>query len=167
MVDPGRSARIRQKVAPAWTQVAGEQQPRRRIGVDLNLNRRRTQDMAGLPPPRLQARHDLDHLVQMHGLELMHRAMCVLDRVDRLDRRPAAPLVAPVQLVDLALLDVAGVGQHDLTEIAAAGGGVDRAAESRLHQLGQEAGVIDVGVGQEHRVDLSGIEGKRLVVERL
>ena len=42
-------------------------------------------------------------------------------------------------------------------------GAVDRSVEALLDQIGQVAAVVDVGMAEQHRVDVAGPEGKFLV----
>ena len=65
-----------------------------------------------------------------------------------------------VEPLDVHFMDVCGVGEHDATEVAGGGGGVDVAVEAVVAELGEVAAVVDVGVGEDNAVDLLGVEGK-------
>ena len=96
--------------------------------------------------------HVPDSLLRVrHGVQGLHRLL------------PGAPalLVGPL---GVALLDVGGVPQHDAQQLARQAGAVDVAGEALLHQQGDAAGVVDVGVGHHHRVDVPGVEVQGLVV---
>ena len=116
--------------------------------------------MARVPVDGRDPGRDLHGLAQLDPLELAHHALGVTFSVDRFDHRPAALFVAAVEVLDLGLLDAAGVGQHDLAQVAGGCRRIDRSLKARQHQLGQQAGVVDVGVGQQHRVDRARIERK-------
>ena len=47
-----------------------------------------------------------------------------------------------------------GVHQHDAAEAGGGAGGHDRATEAPCHQHGDAPGVVDVGVGQQHRIHI-------------
>ena len=85
--------------------------------------------------------------------------------VDRLDWRLALAPQRPVLPLDLALLDLAAVRQHEGEEIERRRGGMDRPGEAAAGQLGHQAAVVDMGVGEEEIVDGGGIEGKGRVVQ--
>ncbi len=87
--------------------------------------------------------------------------------VDRLDRRQMAAGVPPVELLDLALLDVGGIGKHDAREIDRGGRRVDRPAIAVAGELRQKAGVVDMGVAEDDGADLARGEGERAVVQLL
>ena len=121
--------------------------------------------MAGVPEPRPDPRRGLEPALVGHALHLAEAGLGVGAGIDRLDRRAAALLVAPVEALDLALLDVAAVGQHEGGEIDGRRRGVDRPREPVLAELRHEPAVVDVGVGQEEEVDARRLERERPVVE--
>ncbi|SST10380.1 Uncharacterised protein [Acinetobacter baumannii] len=53
-----------------------------------------------------------------------------------------------------------GVQQHEFQQFAGGLGGEDRALEALGRQARQQAAVVQVGVGDDHRVDARGIEGE-------
>jgi len=84
------------------------------------------------------------------------------------DGEDGGKIAVPIALVDplhLEFLDVAGIGQHVGQQIPRCLGGEDRPGEAVFQQFGQEAGVVDVGVGQEDGIDGGRIEGEIAVVE--
>ena len=58
-------------------------------------------------------------------------------------------------------LELGRVAEHDLGEVDGAVRGMDRSAVALLHELGDAAAVVEMGVGEEERVN-----GPRLVGER-
>jgi hypothetical protein len=60
---------------------------------------------------------------------------------------------------------VPAVGQHEAQQVDRRLGGMNWPAEARLAQLGQEAGMVGVGVGQQHEVDARRLERERPVVQ--
>ena len=88
----------------------------------------------------------------------------VLQGVQRLHGRLAGPFALLVFIGGVVLLDLGGVPQHDGQQLGGEPGAVDIAREALLHQQGQAAGVVDVGVGDHHVVDVAGDEIKLTVV---
>ena len=65
-------------------------------------------------------------------------------------------------------LEVGAVAQHRVAQVARGGRGVDRPAVAGLHERGDAAAVVDVGVGEDDGVDLLRGERHRAVrLERL
>ena len=168
VIDPRGPLRIGHVVPAPGTKVAREQQAgRSRPALGPDLHRGAAEDVTRLPPDGFKPGKHLDGLSQLDLDELVHDLAGVGLGVDRLDHLPAAPLVAAVEVADLAFLDAAGIGEHDPAQVPGSRSGVDRAGEARLHEFGQEAGVIDVGMGQKDGVDLPGIEREGFVVQGL
>jgi len=119
----------------------------------------------GVPPARPHAGPRLEPGVVLDRQRLLEAALGIAAGIDRLDQRPAALPVAPVQPLHLEFLDVAAVGQHEAQEVDRRLGGMDRPLEARPAQLGQQTGMIRVGVGQEHVVDALRRERERAVVQ--
>ncbi|MNJ37272.1 hypothetical protein D3C77_320830 [compost metagenome] len=103
---------------------------------------------------------------QLYGLmergrdEALHRASGVVHAIERQGRLVLAVTVT-VCLLGVLLLDMAAVAQDDLRHIPGGGAGQDGPAESILDQFRQVAGVVQVGVGQDHRVNARGLDRER------
>ena len=78
--------------------------------------------------------------------------------------RPAGPAVLAVFILGVALLDVGGVLEHDAHELSREPGGENAALEAVFDEHGHPAGVVDVGVGDEHIVDAARGKGQGAVV---
>ncbi|MNE10613.1 hypothetical protein D3C80_1033310 [compost metagenome] len=168
MIDADRPVGARQQGLAARAQVAREEQAHRLVRLPhRHLDRRRAEKMARRPPARRHPRQQFRKLSELHRLEQPQRGRDVGDGVDGLDRLDAAPLVAPVQMGHVPFLDLGGVGQHDLAQVPRGARRIDGVAIAGPRQLGQQAGMIDVGVGQEDGVDRRDIKGKWPVVQRL
>ena len=63
-----------------------------------------------------------------------------------------------VYVLQVALLQEARVSQHDVAELRRRLPREDAPAEALAHELRQVAGVVDVRVGEDHVVDLRGID---------
>jgi len=163
--------RVRMEQLVIGADVAGKQQAQDAraalAGGDLHLDGGGTEDMPGIPEACPHALPDLAPGLVGDVGERLQRRVDVVAGIHRLDRRAAALHVAAVQPLDLGLLDVGAVGQHVGQQVEAALGSEDRSLEALLHQLGDEARVIDVGMGQQDEVDLGRIEGKGAVVQFL
>jgi hypothetical protein len=70
-------------------------------------------------------------------------------------------LVAPFGFL---LLQVRGIGQHHFAQIHGRPVGVDRPAVAALDQQRQPAGMIDVGMGDDHRIERLRVEAELVMV---
>jgi hypothetical protein len=114
---------------------------------------RRAEHVAGLDKAGPHAGQNLELLAQRAALKQPYCVAGIVGGVQRLDGRIAAadPFLVPVQRV--FILNVGGVGQHDVGQVARGRRRIDRPFESLANQPGQLAAVIDVGMGEDHRVD--------------
>ncbi len=81
-----------------------------------------------------------------------------LHRVQRLDGVLSLPafLAMPFFLEGRVFrLNLGGVAEHQFHQVGRGRGGDDRAAKPLLHQLRRQPAVVDVGVGQQHGVEIS------------
>ena len=135
--------------------------------LQTQLHEGRAQDVAGIVEHHGHAGSKLLGCAVVHRLEEADRPAGVVLGVERVDvpaSGPASLARAPLRLV---LLDVRRVEQHDLGQVAGGQGRVDGLGEALLHQPRDPSRVIDVGMGQEHEVQLQRIEGERVEVESL
>ena len=88
------------------------------------------------------------------GCSSFQRALGIGHRVQRLGRRVLGVAVA-VGERGLLLLQVGAVAQHHLGQPAGARRGPHRPAVAGPHQRRQPAAVVEVGVGEDHRVELA------------
>ena len=121
---------------------------------EFDLDRRGAEQMPGVPVARANARNHVDPFFVVDRRERLQRGNRIGLRIDRADFGPPARRVAPVQGSNLGLLDAAGVRQHVGTEIDGAARRKDAAGKAVAHQLRQQAAVVDMGMGQEHGVDI-------------
>ena len=99
------------------------------------------------------ARRRLEPGSERRDAKRLQRSRCIRPGINRLDGRVAAPDIAPVQDRHLGFLDVTGVRQKHRAEIARPAGRMHRAREAGLDQLRQQAAVIEVRMGQHHRIE--------------
>ena len=107
---------------------------------------------------------DLHKLAVAAGGQQGQDPLRVLHGVEGLHPLVAGAATLAVFPLGVHLLDVGAVAQHDGEEATGGVDGVDLALKAVLYQQRQPAGVVDVGVGDQHRVDAGGGEGELLVV---
>ena len=131
------------------------------------LGARRAEQM---PHVRKAQRHALRHA---HALavgaraEEPQRGERVVGGVQRLHGGPPRALGLARLPLRVGHLNVRRVQQHDAAECVGGLGGVNSAAEAVFAELRQKARVVDVRVGEEHRVDLAGSDGQRRVFKHV
>ena len=114
-----------------------------------------------------------DAIAQGHSLLVSHRRevregrLRILDGVKgdfRVGTFPLFSFVAPLFELSVLFLQAGGIEKDDLSNIGGGFGAVDVAAETLFDQLGDEAGVVEVGVGDQNGIDAAGWDGERLPV---
>ena len=123
--------------------------------------------MAGIPEPRPNAFGRINPCVIGNRTEGPERSFGVGDRIDRCHFRTAALRVAAVEVLNLEFLNMTGIRQHAGEKIDSAVGRIDRALEPVLHQLRNQARVIDMRMSEKHEIDFGRFEGEVRIVERL
>ena len=95
-------------------------------------------------------------------MQPQQRPIHVATVVQRLDT--GHPLFAlAVEVGSVFLLNLGRIAQHDRRQGPRRWGAVDRSIEAVADQMGQVTAVIDVGVAEQHGVDVLGAKGKLLV----
>ena len=97
--------------------------------------------------------------------EQLYRSDSVVHGVERLVVVLAAALSLSAAPFGFKFLYVRTVAQHDAAQVGSGGGGVDRSAESARIEQGEQSRVVDVGVREEHEVDIGGSYGNLDVLE--
>lgn len=147
-------------VGPAQVPREGEDAP-----AHLHGDRGGPEDVARGTEARGDPRVNLERLVEGDRRELLERALRILPRVERQRRAVLRPAVA-VRMLRLLLLQVGAVGQQDAAELVGRCGAADAAAEAAAHQQRQVAAVVDVGVGEQDRVQRCGRHRQRRPVAK-
>ena len=132
-----------------------------------DLNGGRAQQMAHIGEADADAVVHLDGLAVGAGDHAAHQSGHVLQVIQGLHLRPAVAQGFAAFPLRLGHLDVGAVTQHDVAQGAGGGGGIDRAPEALLVQQGQMAGLVDMGVGQQHKVQLPGRDGQGFVFKQV
>lgn len=133
MIEPRRTLRIALKRLMLGTKVTGTQDM---PPSDIELNRRRAQDVPGVPKARPEP-GDLKPCLELNGPGLPPRGHRVLLGVDRYDLWLVRTILASIASGCVALLDAPRVGQHELEQIRRWRRAPDLAREAFGHEPGQ------------------------------
>ena len=139
--------------------------PPRVFILDLEEDVGTPEEVTGVDEGQVDPRHDLPSPVVADADEVLHRPRRVILRVERLEGRLPLLLPLPVYELYIPLMDVTAVEEHDGAEVPGGGGAVDVPREAALHQAGDAAGVIDVGVGEDEDVDVGVLAGASPAVD--
>ena len=118
-------------------EVAGEDELRvLALLVDEDFQECRAKDMAGIAENHAQMLGELEFLVVRHGREMLECLRGIIEVVERLDGFIAAAASLAVLEFRIGFLDVGGVRQHDLREVARRFRRVDRALKPSCTSFG-------------------------------
>ena len=131
---------------------------------DPQLYAGRAQQVPHVHEPRFDARGKLDTLAVLHTPEQAAGGFGILYGVHGLHRLCAGALALAVFPLGFKLLNMRRVPQHDAAQLHGGDGGVDPAPEAIVRQQRQKTGMVDMGMGDEHKVDLAGGYGQGLVL---
>ena len=123
---------------------------------DPDLDAGRAEQMANVHKLDLQARCQLGLFPVLHPAEQPDGRLGVLNGVHRFHRFCTGALALAVFPLGLELLNVGRVPQHDAAQLHRGVGGIDPAPEPVADQQRQKARMVDVGMGDQHAIDLSG-----------
>lgn len=121
-------------------------------------------DVPGVEVADLDAWCDFHALAEGNGLDELEDALDIVGGKEGLDERAALPCVALVGTLGVHQLEGASVAEHDAHEVARGGGCVDGLAVAVLGQDGEASDVVDVGVGDDDRVEGFGGDWGQLAV---
>ena len=138
-------------VAPA--DIPGEPHPvALAILLDIQHHRGRAEDVPRIHQAGTHARERCKAGIVVNRVKVRVNPLGILDGVQRLDSRLAVG-AAFVQVRGIRFLDVARVAQHDIRQLGGSRGCIDWPAKAALHQVGQVAAVVDMGVGEHGCID--------------
>lgn len=146
-------------VSPA--EVAAEEHGRAAL---VEPHRRGPEDVAGRAEPGRDPAHRLELLVERMGPEAGQRRLGVGLRVER-ERRVVAGGPTQVGVAGVLLLEVGRVAQEDAGQRRGGRRAPDRSPEPVADQGGEVAAVVDVGVGEQHRLDRGRVHRERRPVQ--
>ena len=167
MIQRGWRFRFMMKHRTIRPQITRDQHAHRRILAisAFDFDRGRAEHMPCIPPACPHPRHGFYPVPKRHHTKGRKHRRRILHRIDRLYRGAPAMAVAAVELRDLHFLHMSGIRQHDSTQIRRRRRGVDHAAKTSRLQLGQQTGMVDVGMRQQHRVNFTRVEGEFLPIQ--
>ena len=130
---------------------------------DPQLDAGRAQQVPHVHEPCFDARGKLNALAVLHAQEQAAGGFGVLYGVHGLHRLCAGALALAVFPLGFKFLNMRRVPQHNAAQLHRRDGGVDPASEAVVRQQRQKTGMVDMGMGDEHKVDLAGGYGQGLV----
>ena len=110
--------------------------------------------MARVDEADLHVRVDGDGFVVFDADAVIDRVVNIRALVEGARRGPTAVTGGDAGDLGLALLDARGVLQHDGDQVARRRGAVDRPREALADEIGQVAAVVDMGMAEQHRIDI-------------
>ena len=99
--------------------------------------------------------------------ELLKRPHGVLHRIERVHRLRTAARAFPIPHFCVGDLYMSRIWKHNLRKVAGRFCRVDRPLETFSAQLRNETAVVNVGVGQEHRIQFGGRKQKIFLIQFL
>ena len=123
--------------------------------------------MTGVPVTSANASHDLKPGLVLDRPEGIEGRDSIGLGVDRAHLGSPARRIAPIEGGYLRFLNASCIGQQIGAQVDSAARGHDPSAEAFAHELRQQAAVVDVGMGQEHGIDVGRAEWKGTIVQCL
>jgi hypothetical protein len=164
VIEPGGAFGIAMEGLVFGAKVARAQHPR---PSRLELDRGRAQDVSGVPQSGAKAGGGFEPLLQLHGRALPPGGEGIGFGIERGELFLPGAVAAAVAALGIGLLDPPGIGEHVFEQIGGRLSAPDPAAEAFGHQPRQEPRMVDVGVGQHHRIDLAWVEAEGAGVQAL
>ena len=121
--------------------------------------------MPRIDKPDFRPLRDLEPLVHLAGAEPLQAVLGIRQVVDGRFRLQTGPGRFPGFPLGLLHLDMGTVHQHNGTEVRGFLRRVDAAPESILGQQRQKARMVNMGMGQQHIVQLCGAHGQALILK--
>jgi len=121
------------------------------------------EDVPGVVQRQRGVRCDDGRLARVERGDQAHRAVDVLFGIQRQRRMVLRP-AAGIRLLGFLRQQLGAVAEHDLGQFCRVARGVNLAGEALARQRGQVSAVIEMGVGEDHRIDLPGRQRERLPV---
>ena len=131
------------------------------------FNGGRAQQMSRVVHPEDDALGHLENLLILAGPQQPDGGLRVVHVIDRLHRGLTCPFRLPALPLGLGLLNVGAVQQHNPAQVTGGLGGVDGSGEAVLAQLGQHTRMVNMGMGQEHRLNLPRVHRQGHILENI
>ena len=126
--------------------------------LDFQIHAGAAENMASIEELYRHLTLDVELLVVRHADETAHTGLCIGLGIDRLNRRQPLGGTLLVEGVRIRLLNAAGVGQHNGTQVACGGRADDDAVKAQLVDIRNQSRMVDMGVREDEVVDLLWVE---------
>ena len=137
------------------------------ILLNFQPDHRTAQDMTCNPELRRYPGNDLKRFFKIMNIKIMQRRVGIVHREQRKHPGFPGPQSFPVGIFRIRLLDMGAVRQKDRTQLLGRFRAVNASLEAFLHQPGDQAAVVHMGMGQHHGIDFRRIKGKRSFIKIL
>ena len=128
------------------------------VGSDVELNERRTENVTSIEKLKRYSAAYLARRVHVRRNKELHQRIDVAFLVKRLKWLLAFLATLLVDVLEVALLEKARVAQHHVAQVGRGLPCEHASAKALPDELRQVAAVVDVRVGEDHVVDLRGID---------
>ena len=116
------------------------------LRMDVELDEGRAEDVAGVEELEGDAGRDFAWRMEMRWDEELHEGIDIRLFVEGFEEFFAFAFALLVDVFEVALLEEAGIAQHDIAKFGCGLAGEDAAAEALAHELWKVARVVDVGM---------------------
>ncbi len=123
--------------------------------------------MAGIPKAGSDARDHLKPVLVNNRLKPLQAGRDIGPDINRRYWLVAPTYLAFVEILDLDLLDVCRIRQHDACEIRCCGSGEDWPPEALFDEFWQQPAMVDVRMAQDDGCNIPRLERKGPVIEFL
>src|SRR5574341_1409581 len=124
----------------------------------------RPKNVTSIVEGRGYAGSDLDRVSVARAAKLPCHPPHLVSIVERSNTLPAPAAFLLVDIGAIVFLNAGRVFQHDRREVTGSGGDVDLAGEPLFGQDREGAGMVDVGVGQQHGADRLRVESQATIL---
>ncbi len=128
------------------------------LRMDIELDEGGAEDVAGVEEFERDAGGNFARRMQMRRDEKLHEGVDIRLFVEGFKKFFAFAFALLVDVFEVALLEEAGVAQHDVAKFGCGLAGEDAAAEALAHELRQVARVVDVRMREDDVVDCFGVD---------
>ena len=130
------------------------------LGMNVELDESRAENVAGVEEFERDAGGDFARRMEVRRHEKLHKGIDICFFVEGLKEFLAFAFALLVDVFKVALLEEAGVAEHDVAEFGCRLTREDASAEALAHELWEVARVIDVRVRENDVVDCFGVDGQ-------
>ena len=132
---------------------------------EFQFDRAGTEDVARVPVAPANAERQVEPCIEIDRIDEIETGFGMFGRIDRFYLRLAAVAVGAVQALHLAHLDEGGIGQHIGEQVFGCLRRINFAVKTLAHQFRQQAAVVDMGVGEQNKLNLPCVEAEIAVIQ--